>query len=179
MLAYIFDGPRKSLLHRKPTFTDYWSGNVSMSRETYFRTGGYSEVFARIGYGKDVDFGRRLVAGGVALHLAPEALTIHHFSESFADRLGKAHRTGLAWSYLKETHPECPVDEALLVRGSWSSATVVWLCRILAAILEPFDRGAGVPMTPLAFVYDLGLRTATARGVSTFYRRRSKAPSGA
>ncbi len=177
MLAYIFDGLRTTLTEREPTFMDYWSGNVSLSRETYFRFGGYSEVFGRIGYGKDVDFGRRLVLGGVPLRFVPEAATTHHFSESFADRLGKAHRIGLACSYIKENHPDCPVDDRLLVRGSWWSGPLVWLCRLVAACLEPFDRGPGVPITPLAFVYDLGLRTATARGVSAFHAR-PRSPEG-
>ena len=34
------------------------------------------------------------------------------------------------------------------------------------ATMEPFDRGRGIPLKLLAFVYDLGLRTATARGLT-------------
>ncbi|MGH9844650.1 MAG: glycosyltransferase family 2 protein, partial [Blastocatellia bacterium] len=78
MMAYIFDGPRKTLAQRPPTPSDYWSGHVSMARDLYFRLGGYNKSFAEIGYGKDFDFGGRLIAAGIELRFIPEIITYHH-----------------------------------------------------------------------------------------------------
>jgi glycosyltransferase involved in cell wall biosynthesis len=173
MQAYIFDGPRATLAAgRPPEPSDYWSGNVSLPRDLYFRLGGYNQKFAEIGYGKDVDFGMRLVAAGVQLRFAPEALTHHHFTERFRDRLDKAHRIGVACAFLREHHPAFPLNEKLLVAGAWYTRGLVGLCRLSAMVLEPFDRGAGIPMTPLALTYDIGLRAATRQGVRSYTKRK-------
>ncbi len=168
MQAYIFDGPRGTLANRRPEPSDYWSGNVSLARDLYFSLGGYNMKFAEIGYGKDVDFGIRLVAAGVKLHFAPEALTYHHFTERFGDRLDKAYRVGLACAYIKENFPDFPVNGQLLAKGSWYTKGVVWFCRLAAGVMEPFAYGEGTPLMPLTFVYDLGLRSATKQGASEY-----------
>ncbi len=172
MMAYIFDGPRQSLAHRQPAPSDYWSGNVSLARDLYFQLGGYNKTFAEIGYGKDHDFGNRLVAAGVKLVFAPAALTYHHFTERFGDRLDKSYRVGVACAYIKEHHPNFPMEKNLTTRGSWYAGAVVWLCRVAAGVMEPVTHGEGLPFAPLRFVYDLGLRTATRRGVRDYEDRR-------
>lgn len=169
MQAYIFDGARTTLSDREPGPLDYWSGNVSLPRSLYLGLGGYREAFGDIGYGKDVDFGHRLVAAGVRLRFAPEALTFHTFTEGFSDRLRKAYRVGVACAYLSEAHPELPIEPSLLAPGRWHTKGVVWVCRLIAAALEPFADGTTVPPgIPLTFVYDVGLRAATRSGVSDF-----------
>lgn len=181
MLAYVFDGPRATLADRAPGPLDYWSGNASLSKELYLRLGGYRDEFGDLGYGKDVDFGHRLIAAGVRLRFAREALTHHHFSERFADRLGKAYRMGAACAYIAKTHPDVPIDPVLLRRGSWYSPLLVWACRILASLLEPFDRGNAVPpLALLTLTYSIGLRVATEVGVRDYRAgRRSKLSSPA
>ena len=165
MLAYIYDGPRNTLPYRQPEPSDYWSGNVSMARELYFRLGGYDEEFAKIGYGKDIEFGMRLVAAGVKMRFVPEAISFQHFIERFDERLKKAVRTGFALAYIKENHPEFPVS-AMDARGSRLYLRgIELLCRVAARVIEPFDTGEGTPVKPLSFVYDLGLRAATQRGM--------------
>jgi glycosyltransferase involved in cell wall biosynthesis len=169
MQAYIFDGPRISLASRAPAPSDYWSGNASLARATYFSLGGYREEFGDIGYGKDVDFGQRLVAAGIPLRFVPQALTHHHFTERFADRLRKAYRAGLACAYLSVTNPAFPIEPTLLVTGRRFTPWLVWVCRLIAAALEPFDHGDTVPPTfLLTYVYDMGLRAATRAGVRDY-----------
>lgn len=169
MQAYIFDGPRISLGSREPGPFDYWSGNASLARDLYLRVGGYREEFGDIGYGKDVDFGQRLVAAGVTLRFVPEALTYHHFTERFPERLRKARRAGVACAHLAETRADVPIAPSLLVPRRWHTRGLLWACRFIAATIEPFDRGAGVPPnTLLTFVYDAGLRAATRLGVSDY-----------
>lgn len=168
MLAYIYDGPRTTLAHRQPEPSDYWSGNVSMARDLYFQLGGYNEEFARIGYGKDVEFGMRVVAAGVKMRFVPEAISYQHFIERFGERLEKAVRTGFALAYIKENHPEVPVSAMGVTKSRWYLRGVELLCRVVARIIEPFDTGQGTPVKPLSFVYDLGLRTATQRGMMDY-----------
>lgn len=172
MQAYIFDGPRSTWANRRPEPSDYWSGNVSLARELYFRLGGYNQKFAEIGYGKDWDFGMRLVAAGVKLVFAPEALSYHHFTEKFRDRLDKAYRVGIACAYIKDHYPEFPLDKNLTTKGSWYGGGIVWLCHLAASLMEPFSFGEGLPITPLTFVYDLGLRSSTQRGVRDYWAKR-------
>jgi GT2 family glycosyltransferase len=168
MQAYIFDGARRDLADREPQPLDYWSGNVSMDKELYFRLGGYDQAFTTIGYGKDFEFGRKVKAAGIRMRFIPEALSYHHFTERFKDRLEKAYRAGIACAYLRDNRPELLGDPSLLERGEWHSKYVVWLCRIGAGVMEPFAFGEGVPFSPLALTYDLGLRAATRQGVRDY-----------
>jgi GT2 family glycosyltransferase len=180
MLAYVFDGPRATLADRAAGPLDYWSGNASLSKELYLRLGGYRDEFGDLGYGKDVDFGHRLMAAGVRLRFVKEALTHHHFSERFADRLGKAQRMGAACAYMAKAHPDVPIDPALLRRGRWYSPALVWACRVMASLLEPFDRSNAIPPQPLlTLTYSIGLRTATEVGVRDYYAGRTKLSSPA
>jgi glycosyltransferase involved in cell wall biosynthesis len=178
MLAYVFDGPRGTLGEREAGPLDYWSGNASMSRDLYLGLGGYRDEFGDLGYGKDIDFGHRLVAAGVRLRFVKEALTYHQVSERFAERLRKAQRMGTACAYLAEAYPELPIEPGLLRRGHWYSAAVVWACRALAAALEPFDRGTTIPPHPLlTLTYSLGLQAATAVGIHSYQASRAKLAS--
>jgi glycosyltransferase involved in cell wall biosynthesis len=170
MLAYIFDGGRQTLKSGKPVAIDYWSGNVSLSRDLYLEMGGYDQVFAALGYGKDIDFGQRLLDRSIPFVFEPEARTHHHFFERFNERLGKARRSGRAYGYVKENFPHLPVPDLTTPGAGIPDALVEATCRIVAAFLEPFDRGKGRPLKLLAYVYDLGLRTATRRGVEDYSR---------
>ncbi|HWP41977.1 MAG TPA: glycosyltransferase [Blastocatellia bacterium] len=165
MMAYIYDGPKSTLASREPTAQDYWSGNVSISRELYFRLGGYSEELASLRCGEDMEFGLRMVAAGIRLRFAERAVTHHHFTERFGARLYRSYRTGIARAYLKERHPELPIVAVATVRSRWRARAVELFCLAAARVMEPFAYGKGVPFAPLAFVYELGLRTAAGRGM--------------
>ena len=168
MMAYIYDGPMSALARRAPGPFDYWSGNVSISRELYFGLGGYSEALAELRCGEDMLFGLRLSAAGVSVRFATEATTHHHFIERFGARLNRSYRIGIATAYVKEKHPELPLDGVASHGGRWRFLLIEWLCRASARVMEPLDSKSGVPMVPLSFVYDLGLRTATQRGMMDY-----------
>lgn len=168
MMAYIYDGPMSALAQRAPGPFDFWSGNVSMSRELYFRLGGYSEALAELRCGEDILFGLRLSAAGVPVHFAAGATTHHHFTERFGARLNRSYRIGVATAYVKENYPELPRNAVASRRKRWQSLLVELLCRAGARVMEPLDFGRGVPMVPLSFVYDLGLRNAMQRGIMDY-----------
>jgi len=170
MLAYIFDGGRQTLKAGTPVAVDYWSGNVSMPRSLYLELGGYDQKFSQLGYGKDIDFGNRLLKKGIPLVFEPRARTYHHFTERFEDRLKKAYRSGQGYGYVKSHYPDLPVPDVNEVHTLIPDRLVLPACRMAALILEPFDRGKGVPMKPLAYVYDLGIRTATSRGLTNYLK---------
>jgi GT2 family glycosyltransferase len=165
MLAYIYDGPRITLPYRQPEPSDFWPGNISMARDLYFRFGGFNEAFAKNGYGGDLEFGARLLASGVKMRLVPEAISYQHFTERFDERLKKMFRTGLEFAYIKENHPDVTVSAMDIAGGRLYLRGIELLCRVAARVIEPFDTGEGTPVKPLAFVYDLGLRAATRRGM--------------
>jgi GT2 family glycosyltransferase len=174
MMAYIYDGPKRSLAAREPSAHDYWSGNVSIARELYFRLGGYSDVLAELRCGEDMEFGLRMTAAGVSMRFAPGALTHHHFDdERFAARLNRSYRIGVAWAYLKEKYPDLQTDTAPPARGRWRPRALELACRVFARVAEPFDRGEGVPCVPLAYVYALGVKTATGRGIADYFAGRT------
>jgi GT2 family glycosyltransferase len=168
MMAYIYDGPKSTLESREPTAQDFWSGNLSMSRELYFRSGGYSEELAALRCGEDMEFGLRMARAKVQFRFAARAVTHHHFTERFGARLYRSYRAGVARAYLKERHPELPVIAVAPVESRWRARAVESMCLVAARVLEPFDRKEGVPIAPLAFVYDLGLRTAAGRGMADY-----------
>ncbi|MBL8123578.1 MAG: glycosyltransferase [Pyrinomonadaceae bacterium] len=168
MLAYIFDGGRQTLIKGEPVAVDYWSGNASLSRATYLEMGGYDQVFSSLGYGKDIDFGFRLLERGVNLVYAANAVTYHHFSERFPERLRKAYRSGQAYGYVKSNYPDLPLPELASANTLIPGSLIVPFSRLFAAVIEPFDRGTGRPIMPLAYVYDLALRYETMRGLTDY-----------
>lgn len=56
-----------------------WGGNVSCTRETYDRVGGYSDAYRGYGW-EDVDFGYRLHQLGLPIRLLKEAEVRHHLA---------------------------------------------------------------------------------------------------
>jgi glycosyltransferase involved in cell wall biosynthesis len=173
MMAYIYDGPKRTLAGRAPGVHDYWSGNASLGRDLYLRLGGYTGALAELRCGEDMEFGLRLKSAGVSVRFAPEAVTHHHFTERFGARLDRAYRVGVAWAYLNGRYPGLQIGIAEPARGRWRARAVELACRAFARAAEPFDRGRGVPCVPLAYAYALGLRTATGRGIADYYAGRT------
>lgn len=179
MMGYIYDGPRQTLAHREPAANDFWSGNVSMSRDLYFKFGGYSEEMSDLSC-QDIEFGLRLVAAGVPMRFAPRALTYHHFqSEKFSTRLKRSYVAGVGLAFLRERYTGLEADVTPPAYPRWRAHLVEFLCRLFARVVEPFDRGAGVPWVALAYVYALGIKTATARGVADYLAGRTAVKAGA
>lgn len=178
MMAYIYDGPRQTLAHREPNGADVWSGNLSLSRDLYFKFGGYSDEMSDLSC-QDLEFGLRLAAAGVSMRFAPQALTYHHFnSESFPARLKRSYVAGVGLAFLQERYTELQADIAPLTYARWRAHLLELVCRMFAFALEPFDRGAGVPAVPLAYVYALGIKMATARGIADYRAGRAPVKGG-
>lgn len=175
MMAYIYDGPKQTLATREATAADFWSGNVSLSRELYFRMGGYSDDLAEMRCGEDMEFGLRLARAGVQMRFAADALTYHHFTDRFGTRLNRSYRVGVVLAYLKQRYPEFETSLPREPGGPARARATELFCRAVAGVVEPFDRGEGVPNRLLAFVYDLGLRTAMGRGMIDSLARRKNA----
>ena len=173
MMAYVYDGPMSALTYRTPSPFDYWSGNVSISRELYLSLGGYSEALAELRCGEDMLFGARLSAAGIPIRFAPGATVHHHFVERFGARLNRSYRVGVAIAYVKENHPELPFNNSVWNQRRWQSLVIEWLCRMGARVMEPLDSRSGVPMVPLSFIYDLGMRNATQRGMMDYQTGRT------
>lgn len=166
MMAYIYDGPRQTLANREAVATDFWSGNVSMSRDLYFKFGGYSDELSDLSC-QDMEFGLRLEAAGVPMRFAPDALTEHHFhGERFPARLKRSYEIGIGVAFLKDRYPAFKLDAP--EQSRWRARFVEFVCRMFALAVEPFDRGPGVPCVPLSYVYALGIKTATGRGIADY-----------
>ena len=177
MLAYIYDGPRESLAERPLEYGDCWPGNMSIPRELYDQLGGFDDVYADLG-GEEWDFAQRMAEAVVPLRYAPAALTLHHFTGRFGSRLKRAYVNGAVYGFVQERYPAFQTGGFVPVRHRPLARLQEIACLWAARILEPFDRGSGVPLAPLAFVYDRGLRMAAGRGLAD-YRAGRVNPLGA
>lgn len=77
-----------------------WGGNVSISRESYERIGGYDTRYRGYGW-EDVDYGYRLQRAGIPIVLAQGAEVLHHVaSTTTAIRALRAFDSGAArWTF--------------------------------------------------------------------------------
>ncbi|QHF22012.1 glycosyltransferase [Rathayibacter sp. VKM Ac-2762] len=99
----------------------YWGGNVSVTRATYDRVGGYSTDYREYGW-EDVDWGYRLHRLGVPVRIEPGAEALHHgASVSAAVRSRRAFLSGAARRTFERLHPE-QVREAVPAAGAWDAA---------------------------------------------------------
>ncbi|MBS1905455.1 MAG: glycosyltransferase [Actinobacteria bacterium] len=82
----------------------YWCGNVSVTRETYYRVGEYDTDFRAYGW-EDVDWGYRLRQSGVELVFAPELETPHHIAAVTTEiRVKRAFYSGAAKQTFSAKH---------------------------------------------------------------------------
>ncbi|MDO5676876.1 MAG: glycosyltransferase [Propionibacteriaceae bacterium] len=103
-----------------------WGGNVSCTRETYDRVGGYDTSYRGYGW-EDVDFGYRLYKLGLPIALLPEAEVRHHMaSVTTRIRALRAFDSGRARSHFESLHgagtaaPVTPRDTSL-----WNKAVAL------------------------------------------------------
>jgi GT2 family glycosyltransferase len=171
MLAYIYDGPRSTIATRPLAYSDCWGGNLSIPHALYFRLGGFHDVYG--GLGSDAHLAQRMADNSVPLRYAPRAVAAHVMHDRFGPRLRRVYLKGIAVGIHKSKKEEVARSTtALGPAGKWPLATE-WACWLLATLIEPFDRGSGVPIKPLCFLYDLGLRAAMRRGEEDFERGRT------
>jgi glycosyltransferase involved in cell wall biosynthesis len=173
MMAYIYDGPRMTLQQRQPRAEDCWTGHLSLPRDVYFTLGGFSNDLAEWGE-EDLEFGCRLVDAGIQLRYVREAVTHHHFTARFGPAIRRSYQSGQALGYIMDRYPGMVASGPERVTAGWRARAVERACQMAAGLLEPFSRGEGTPFVPLSFVYGLGLRTATGRGLRDYLLRGQK-----
>lgn len=103
-----------------------WSANVSVTRATYDRVGGYDSArFRRYGW-EDVDWGYRLHLLGVPVVVARDVDARHHNpSRSARDRAVRAFLSGAARASFVAKHGPVLGAPSSPGRGPWGAA--VWL----------------------------------------------------
>ena len=101
----------------------FWAGNVSITRQTWERIGGYDEDYRRYGW-EDVDYGYRLHRAGIPVRIHPELTTDHHVAATTtAVRARRALHSGAAREKFLEKFPEArPLLEGAPGRDPWSLA---------------------------------------------------------
>lgn len=83
---------------------EWWSGNVSTTRDDFHAVGGYDESFRAYGW-EDVEWGYRLRQLGREILIAPGFTTLHHGPvTSAAERLERAFASGAAYARFIEKH---------------------------------------------------------------------------
>ena len=101
----------------------FWAGNVSITRQTWERIGGYDEDYRRYGW-EDVDYGYRLHCAGIPVRIHPELTTDHHVAATTtAVRARRALHSGAARERFLEKFPEAgPLLGGAPGRDPWSLA---------------------------------------------------------
>ncbi|WP_157558865.1 glycosyltransferase family 2 protein [Nocardioides sp. Soil774] len=83
---------------------EWWSGNVSTTRDDFHAVGGYDESFREYGW-EDVEWGYRLHQLGRDILIAPGFETLHHGPVTSAtERFERAFASGAAYAKFIEKH---------------------------------------------------------------------------
>ena len=122
------------------TFKDLCTGNVSLSRVSFLRLGGFDEQIGR-GAGEDYELGYRLIQHGVRFQYVPQAASIHHTVQPLEVNLRRAEQEGYGQALLVRRHPELfwsfnisilsRLAESVLLRPIWRA---VWRWPALLAL---------------------------------------------
>jgi len=132
------------------TYSDLLSGNFSLSRQLFERSGGFDET---LHCHEDYELGYRLIAGGARFHFAPAAAGWHHEHTDLARALRRKRDEGRADVALARRYPELtaalplarPVTHLtrrgralryLAVAHPGTGDAVEALCRKLLGVLE-------------------------------------------
>lgn len=123
----------------------WWSGNVSTSRQDFHEVGGYDEDFRAYGW-EDIEWGYRLHLLGREILIAPGFDTLHHGPvTSTVERLDRAYASGAAFAKFAEKHgdvwPSSRSQRSVwntLIAGSSRLATA----RTVRAVGASLDRTA-------------------------------------
>jgi|GEM_PF-1911834 len=82
---------------------DVYTGNLSMTRDTFWRAGAFDPSF----HLEDVELGLRLERLGVSFVFVPEAVTVHGSDHTSLERwLARSVRDGRDWVRLLRKHPD-------------------------------------------------------------------------
>jgi GT2 family glycosyltransferase len=87
------------------TFQDLFTGNFSIAKELFIRTGKFDDRFHGMA-GEDYEFGWRLLKNRVRFRFVPEATTFHHDIPSVKRSLKRAFAEGRGHVLMVRKHPE-------------------------------------------------------------------------
>ncbi|MFO0665217.1 MAG: glycosyltransferase [Polyangiaceae bacterium] len=121
---------------------DLYTGNLSLSRDLFFRAGGFDTTFGQI---EDAELGVRLEKCGATFHLSEEAFTIHASDHTSRDKwLARSIKDGLFWTRLARKHPEAVHANPwrFLTGVNPLSRPVLGLVVALPALAKPLARTA-------------------------------------
>ena len=97
-----------------------WGGNVSVTRETYDRLGGYDTSYRGYGW-EDVDFGYRLHRLGLPVVLVPDAEVTHHMAAvTTRIRVRRAWESGRARAHFEDLHGAGSSGRTQPGDGAWN-----------------------------------------------------------
>lgn len=99
----------------------WWSGNVSSTRDDFHRVGGYDEDFRAYGW-EDVEWGYRLHQLGREILVAPGFTTLHHGPvTSTTERVQRAFHSGEAYRKFISKHGPEARTFTRLDRSPWNA----------------------------------------------------------
>lgn len=92
----------------EPSLDDLLTGQISISRESFERLGGFDTSFTREGLfgGEDIDFGYRVVKAGLRAVFDPKAISYQYYDVDPEAYLRRARETGRSEEELVLKHPE-------------------------------------------------------------------------
>lgn len=90
------------------TSDDLLTGQMSISRESFVRLGGFDGSFTREGMfgGEDIDFGLRVVKAGLVVAYNPDAISYQYYDVDPAAYLRRTREAGRSEEELVLKHPE-------------------------------------------------------------------------
>lgn len=92
----------------EPGLDDLLTGQLSISRESFDRLGGFDTSFTREGLfgGEDIDFGYRVVKAGLKIAFNPAAVSYQYYDVDAAAYLRRERESGRSEQELVSKHPE-------------------------------------------------------------------------
>jgi GT2 family glycosyltransferase/peptidoglycan/xylan/chitin deacetylase (PgdA/CDA1 family) len=92
----------------EPGLDDLLTGQMSISRESFDRLGGFDTSFTREGLfgGEDIDFGYRVVKAGLRVAFNPDAISYQYYDVDPAAYLRRTREAGRSEEELVLKHPE-------------------------------------------------------------------------
>lgn len=147
----------------------WWSGNVSTTRDDFHAVGGYDEDFRAYGW-EDVEWGYRLHKLGREILVAPDFTTLHHGPvTSTIERVQRAFHSGEAYRKFVSKHGPEARTFAHLDRSLWNAlvrlGSALATERTIAVAGRTLDRTVGkLPAWPAEKLVALAVQSAADAG---------------
>ena len=147
----------------------WWSGNVSTTRDDFHQVGGYDEDFRAYGW-EDVEWGYRLHRLGREILVAPGFTTLHHGPvTSTTERVQRAFHSGEAYRKFISKHGPEARTFTRLDRSPWNAlvrlGSALATERTIGTVGRALDRTIGaLPAWPAEKLVALAVQSAADAG---------------